>query len=267
MEIEYPVNYDSESLKQTFLWRYLDIHKLIDLLHNEQIYFTRLDMFEDALEGITARDVHFKAFTQGAPLTEDNINKALPREAQLDAIERDKKMRMDYEENLSNSQQTQFASCWFLGNRESVAMWKLYSSNGGVAVKFNASDLIETVIAAASAYTHSDFEVFLFGNVEYKNIWPFDPREKFDGVFNALKKDHSYSHEKEFRFIAIVSKNAKGRYQHFTLPLGSLKTYNFEIITNPFMSDNQKSNLKNLLSKYSLEEKIRYSQIAIKRNK
>lgn len=265
MRVEYPENFDINNLKDLFLWRYLDVHKLIDLLHNEKIHFTRLDLFEDELEGITARNILLKAFTQSEAITEENINKTLPRDAQLRGIENDSKLRKEYSENLSNSQQTQFASCWFVGSKESVAMWKLYSKEGGVAVRFNAFDLAKSLIASAEAYTNSDFEVLVLGNVVYKNIWPLDMNEKFDGRFNAMKKDNSYSHENEFRFIAITHMRAKGKYEYWRLPIGALKSYDFQVVTSPYMNKFQKENIENLLSKYHLQEKIQQSKIAIRR--
>jgi hypothetical protein len=85
-----------------------------------------------------------------------------------------------------STQKTQFASCWFLDDRESFAMWKIYSKKEGIALKFNAKQFAETVVASAENYSNTDFKILYYGKVDYKNIRPFDPLEKFDGKFNGL---------------------------------------------------------------------------------
>ena len=112
----------------------------------------------------------------------------------------------------------------FWGDREALAMWKLYSNKDGVALKFNARELADTIIAAAESYTNTEFEYLIFGRVEYKNIWPYDPYEKFNGKYNAMKKDKSYSHESEFRFITVapIEKKVLTIILHFQLEIYQL---------------------------------------------
>lgn len=264
MEIQYPDNFLIEEYNDKFLWRYIDLHRLIDLLNNKHLYFTRFDNFEDGLEGLTGKGIGLKVFTQGNPITKDNINKSFDEEIQLKLIKDDKNRRQLYLDTLTGSQQTQFANCWFLGDRESLAMWKLYSKNDGVAIKFNARQLINTVIATAKSYTKTDFKILYLGPVKYKNIWPFDPYEKFDGKFNGLKKDKSYIHENEFRFVVVVPSEKKGEYKNFILPIGELSAYDLKIITNPFMKKWEVENLKKLLSKYELDQLLMSSKMEIR---
>lgn len=243
MKVEFPDHFSLDYLNNKFLWRYLDLPKLLDLLNSEQIYFARLDNFEDNIEGITGKNVSIKFKNQSTPLTPENINKKFDEETQARLIQEDKLRREEYLRNLSTSQETQFASCWYLGDRESLAMWKIYSKNDGVAVKFNARELTNILIIAAENYTGSAFDSFIFGPVVYKNIWPFDPNEIFDGKYNALKKDKSYSHESEFRFIVSIKLENKGKYTFFQHPIGKLSDVNFEIVTNPYLTDYLKINL------------------------
>ncbi len=49
MEIEFPDNFDINDYENQFLWRYLDLHKLFDLIIHKQLYFTRFDHFEDGV--------------------------------------------------------------------------------------------------------------------------------------------------------------------------------------------------------------------------
>jgi hypothetical protein len=143
-------------------------------------------------------------------------------------------------------------------------MWKLYSQKDGVALKFKARQLTDTIITVASSYTNTDFEYLLFGPVDYKNIWPYDYNETFDAKFNALKKDKSYSHENEFRFVVVVPGDKKGIYQNFRLPIGDLSSYEVEIITNPYMAPWEVENLKKLLEKYNLSNIVLKSKMDLK---
>lgn len=263
MEILYPKDFRIEDYKDKFLWRYIDLFKLIDLLNNEHVYFTRFDHFEDGLEGITEKGIALKALTLNEPLTTENIND-FDRKTQEELIRRDKHLRLKYKkglDDLETSQQTQFASCWYLGDKESMAMWKLYSKDAGVAIKYNAAQLIESILVTASNYTKSDFKRFYFGPVVYKNIWPWDFKEKFDQPFNGLKKDKSYIHENEFRFVSTVNNENKRKYNSFVLPLGKLKSYDMNIISNPFMEKWEIQNLKALLVKYDMQQSLKSSEI------
>ncbi len=264
MKIEYPENFSIKEYENKFLWRYIDFNKLLYLIINKQIYFTRFDNFEDGLEGLTGRGIELKMLTQQEPLTKDNIN-GFDDETKENLINFDKNNRQEYLNTIRNSQQTQFASCWFLEKKESLAMWKLYSGKEGVAIRFNAKQLIDTIIAAAQNYTNSDFKILYLGPVDYKNIWPVDLTETFDGKFNGLKKDKSYIYENEFRFVVAVSKKHKGKHNSFMLPIGELSSYNMSIITNPFMENWKIENLKSLLKKFNLESFLKTSSMEINR--
>jgi hypothetical protein len=267
MEIIYPTDFSLTQLNDTYFWRYIELHKLFDLLLNKQIFFSRLDSFEDGLEGLTEYGLHLKLFTHNDPYTYENINPTFDKETKDRIIEQDRYDRKKYEEQITTSQQTQFASCWFHGNRESIAMWKLYSQKDGVALKFNARELTDTILAGAKSYTNTDFHHLTFGPVVYKNIWPFDSEETFENRFNAMKKDKSYIHENEFRFIAVIPVDKKGVYKKLTLPIGELSTYDLQIITNPFMEEWKVENLMEILKPYNVDTKVIKSQIEIRMQK
>jgi len=265
MKIEHPKKYAHDDLDGEFLWKYLDLFKLLDLIVSQKLYFTRFDHFEDGLEGLTGKAISLMAFTQVRPLTMDTINKSFDEKTQKRHVKNDQNRRKELEEIINKSQQTQFASCWFLDDRESLAMWKLYSKKEGVALKLKAKELVETLIASAKSFTNSDFQILYYGVVDYKNIWPFDMHEHYEGKFNGLKKDRSYSHENEYRFVAVVPSAQQDIYQSFKLPIGELKDFNVEIITNPFMESWQFESLKNLLNNYGLDNKLTTSKMKIKK--
>lgn len=264
MEIEHPEEFNLDLLESCFSWKYLDLYKLLDLITTKDLYFTRFDHFEDGLEGLTGKAVGLMALTQGRPLTIEIVNKTFDENTRRRLVEEDKNRRQELEDIVNVSQKTQFANCWFLDDRESLSMWKIYSKKEGIALKFNAKQLVKTVIASAESFTNSDFKILYYGKVDYKNIWPFDPNERFDGKFNGLKKDRSYSNEGEFRFVAVVPPERAGIHHNFKLPIGELKDFELEIITNPFMETWQFDSLKNLLKNYGLDDKLTASKMKIK---
>ncbi|MBP6303506.1 MAG: DUF2971 domain-containing protein [Bacteroidia bacterium] len=265
MKIDYPDNYSLSDLNEKFFWKYLDLYKLFDLLNSQQLYFARLDQYEDGLEGITGKGIGLKAISQGQALTMENISTAFDKETQDRLIAGDQRNRKEYSDSIEASQKSQYACCWFVGDRESLAMWKLYSKKEGVAIKFKARQLTDTIIASAKSLTNTDFSILYYGPVEYKNIWPFDPHETFNGKFNGLKKDKSYIHENEFRFVAVVSSDKIGVHHHLKLPIGQVSNYDIEIITNPFMEQWQFDILKLVLHDFQIDDKLQKSKMEVRK--
>jgi hypothetical protein len=265
MKIEFPDNYSLDKLNDKFFWKFLDVYKLVDLLHSQQLFFTRFDNYEDGLEGITGKDIGLKAFTQGRPLTHENINPIFDQATKDELIIEDQRKRKEYSDSIEASQKTQYGCCWFLSDKESLAMWKLYSKKEGVAIKFKARQMANSIIASAQSLTNTDFKILYYGPVEYKNIWPFDPFETFEGQFNGLIKDKSYIHENEFRFVAVVPLDKKGVHNHFKLPIGKVSNFDIEIITNPFFEQWQFDNLKLLLKNFDLDNNVQKSKMEVRK--
>ena len=191
MDIEYPDNFELSNYKDKFLCRYLDIFRLLDIINNHQLYFTRLDKFEDPLEGFSVNAIRLKLFTSGNPITAENINKSFSEEEQKQIIEGDKIRREALILEVSRSQKSQFANCWFKGEKESIAMWRLYSRKEGVIIKLDASELIDLVLKAVKQIRELEDTKMTFGDVDYKHIWPFDFTEVFNNRFTDMKKDRA----------------------------------------------------------------------------
>jgi hypothetical protein len=265
MKVEQPENFLIQSLNDIVLWKYLDLYKLIDLLQKQQLHFTRFDHFEDRLEGITGRDIDRLGFIIDEPLTKENINPTFSEEEQNKLISWHKRNTEHIKSSVALTQETQFCCCWFQGDRESIAMWKLYSDDGGVAIRFNGKELVSQVLISAEAYSNTDFTSFYYGPVEYKNIWPIDLDTKFKNKFNGLKKDNSYRHESEFRFVAVVDPKKRAEHIYFKLPIGPISSFQIEIIANPFMPQWKYDNLKQLLKVYDLGDRLQKSKMVIRR--
>jgi hypothetical protein len=105
----------------TVLWRYMAFNRLQQFLENEQLWFARLDQFDDPLEGtLTDGEISFDPPTDGHP--------PQLRDATADPISQ--MMR-----------HTAYVQCWRMGT-ESVAMWDLYGrTQDSVAVTTTVGQL------------------------------------------------------------------------------------------------------------------------------
>ena len=198
-----------------YLWKYMDIHKFLYLIREKKIYFARLDDLEDLNEGVSERNLRIQFETQGIiNIPESNLNRELyPTEESKQDLRSQSKMA----QNIANrdaaiSQKQQFASCWFLGERESYAMWNLYSNHESVAVRFKPGDLLDRVAKyVQNNVSHSFIETIVCSKVEYLPLFP----PEYDGnkiknpaqSYVGLRKDTSYIGENEYRMLAIKSSN------------------------------------------------------------
>lgn len=92
------------------LWRYLDIYKYLDLIQTSELHFARADEMEDPWEGSVGAanhklrpqlyGEHWEAMSRGiGPV-------------------------------LAATRSRTYLNCWHIGAHESMAMWRLYGSEG-----------------------------------------------------------------------------------------------------------------------------------------
>jgi hypothetical protein len=249
--------------KDDYLWRYIDIHKLFSFILDKKLFFTRLDNFDDPLEGLTEDIIGNMSIVENIP---DDLNPSLPEESKISILAEKKEKQNYVNEQTERYQKKQFANCWFVGKKESFAMWNLYSNTNSVAIRYNPKELLDIVIPSAESYIHEDFKVFIYGFVDYDNIWPFDFFKQSDKKirYSAFKKDLCYIHEREFRFVTIIPYLCIGKYDDFELPLGDISKDNFKIFANPYMKTWKLNNLKRILEKFSLQDKLIQSALKVK---
>ncbi len=247
-----------------FLWKYLDLHKLFSFLLNKSLYFTRLDNFEDPLEGLTEKVLGEMAFNEGIP---DDLNPTFTEEEKNSILTGKRNRDIFIKNEIEKSQKTQFANCWFVGEKESFAMWNIYSNNDSIAIRYNPQELLNIVIPSAESYRHNHFKDFIYGFVDYDNIWPFNffEESKKKIKYSSFKKDLSYIHEREFRFVSVVSASQIDKYEKFELPLGDIVKDNFKIYANPYMESWKFNNLSKILEKFSIQDKLIKSDLKVKK--
>jgi hypothetical protein len=259
LEDKYEIN------DQDFIWKYLDFYKFLYLIEENKIFFSRIDQFDDPLEGLSDKII-FDLWVCNHTPNFEIMNPAIPLDKRQQIVANAKQGIKNIKEVASITQRAQFASCWYLSQRESRAMWDLYSDLGSVAVRFEAKELIQIIKDQARKDSDRNYNYMTIGNVYYRDLYPpeFDQNRPFEpqNNFSINKKDSSYSHENEFRFV-INSKKVIAENIGFGLSFPSLSTLNFNIITHPKTEKWKFMVLKKLLMNYNLENKLSKSNIAI----
>ena len=251
-----------------FLWRYLDLHRLLSFLLTKSLYFTRLDNFDDPLEGLTENTIKKLDGYERMTNSLNNLKPCITREQMEKIISDYENLKDIIQDQVNKSQKTQFANCWFINDKESFAMWNLYSNSESVAIKYHPDLLLGIILPSAESFAHHDFMKFVYGFVDYNDIWPFNYYQKSDKniVYSAFKKDKSYIHEREFRFVVVTPIDCIGKYEFFKLPLGDIAKDDFQVIANPYMEDWKVENIKQLLQLFGIENKLKKSMLRVKKN-
>lgn len=249
-----------------YLWKYMDIHKFLYLIREKKLFFTRLDGFEDSIEGASEELLRDRAKTE-LFLKIKNPNPAIyPNE---DSFIKERNKYIEYlkeiDEEILFLQKQQYASCWFLSERESYAMWKLYSNPESVAVRFKPSLLLEEIERSVQNHPSHLYVDKIVGNVvEYRPLWPFEfdmsKYVEFKQEYVGLRKDTSFSSENEYRLLAIKSPNV-GDHPCFELKLEGLFDLDFKIVTHPKMQVWMHDNIASVLKTYGIENKLMKSEI------
>lgn len=174
----------------TKIWRYMDLTKFLDLILNKTIYLRRIDKFEDPYEGYIS-----------------NAYKA-DLGAQYEVIQSDYSISQDARERLQATHMYglellpmyAYANCWYLGDVESVAMWKLYGEHK------NCIAICSTIYDLQVALDEGDDEngTMYLKEVEYVNEYSSVDASNY--LSPMFQKRTSFSHENEFRALYLLNK-------------------------------------------------------------
>jgi hypothetical protein len=184
--------------KDYIIVKYLDLLKFVSLLSNRSLFFCRLDKLEDKFEGKTGKLNYEHRINQFKNLREVGFfNKKLTDED----IEKKVNEIYVYEEKFKS---ITLVNCWNKNEKESVALWKIYSNfDKGIMIKSKVSNIIK-------AFENSKFDIFL-SEVRYidyeKEIMP-------DGniMYPFLHKQLAYTYESEVRLIHQLKGDSNWTY-------------------------------------------------------
>jgi len=166
-------------------------------------------------------------------------------------------------DNILKIQATHFVSCWFYEQRESLAMWNLYSNEDGVAIKIPFGKLKLFLLP----HTKEEWiKEYYCGKVSYQdfiieNPYSNETLKKIRKV--ALRKDASFSHEKEIRFVIKVKDiiNSNTDINSNQLKLNDL---DLKVVCHPKMTKWKMKNIKQILNDAKLSASFEVSKIILR---
>jgi hypothetical protein len=266
---------DIKTPSSKVLWKYLNLHKLLDFLISSELHFTRLDAFNDPIEGVKTSLLRDRADLKdwATSVDDPSWNPNLGIEHRQPMVNRKLQHDLYYAKEVEMSQKCQFVSCWFGDEneegRESMAMWDIYSGPDSVVLKIDTNSLITEMQNTAQSYItlHEDSICILGDSVKYLKLNPFDKNLPLQtGDYAGMKKDVTFSHEHEYRFLIsagyewAVAKNQ--RIFRYKIDLAKLP---FTVVCHPLMEDWKVKNIERLVEKFGYNFKVQRSSVELRR--
>jgi hypothetical protein len=157
----------------TFVWKYLDLSKFLDLLLSQKLFMSRSDKFEDQYEGTFSEPT----FEEIKKLSENNP---------------------EFLDHYKSKREKVVISSWHINEYESFAMWQIFTQNSeGLAIQSTIGRL-QKALEPEKNLTQYIGEV---NYIDYKKEYiPFD-----DLFFPFLFKRKSFQYEREVRIISDTS--------------------------------------------------------------
>jgi hypothetical protein len=165
------------------LWRYQDLPRYLDLLIRKQLFFTRIDQFEDPFEGKYNIPDKAGKVMEGAAALKKTTQPA-------------KKEYSELAEEHSRKRVAFTANTWHRNDDENYAMWNIYARNYGVAIQTNYKKLKES-------FHKSDKPIYIGKVIYYKESAHQIPMD--DPLAPFLHKRCMYQYENEIRCCYIMS--------------------------------------------------------------
>lgn len=172
------------------LWRYMDITKFVSMLEEQSLYFCRADILKegDPYEGSLTSGEHIYSTTYNKAVAE--IIKASGNPFGSEGI-----INHAVKEMYEKMSMEAFINCWHMNERESLAMWKVYSNSGnGIAIKTTFGRLINSLETSTQEVTA--------GIVTYQDYFLEEQVSKVEHGSNILmRKTTAFDYEKELRLV------------------------------------------------------------------
>ena len=227
-----------------FIWRYMSLGKYINILLSESLFLSRIDKFEDQLEGVP-NDFTFQLI--------DNSFDEFPNYIE---------MRQQFRESLSSFRKTTFVNCWHMAENESEYMWRNYCPNGkGILIRTCYNKMKN------SFYDMGVGPVFIFPVVYADSL--NEERALLNGIEILRYKRPHYKDEKEFRImLQYLEYHRELDAENFVINVperGYKQKVNLRILIDEVIISSQFSLIDKLriklLTKLALNKKVQISKI------
>ena len=224
----------------SIIWRFLDLAKFISLLKEKALYMTRADKFEDQFEGAVCSLEDSVKYDEALA---DYYFDCLGGKPVSDQLIKNEHYAIQLIRNNS------FLSCWFEGNYESIAMWRLYASGKdakGVAIR--------TTVGRLKKAIGQNVEIGRITYIDYSKEWP--------NANEALwRKRLSFEYEHEVRIRVIPEGGLSPAPPEFMLLPINLDELIESVFVSPMAEAWFKDIVVDVLKKYGLNKEVFHSAL------
>ena len=152
----------------------------------------------------------------------------------------------DIYEDIKKRRKNIAASCWYLNEKESIMMWKLYSNPyKGIAIQSRVQSFI-------ASFNTEDRDIYI-GLIQYMED-KYPNINKYDDKSLATRKLEFYSHEKELRALIIDSKNTDFSSKDTYIKVNVVMLIE-KVFVSPFSEKWFVDLVKSIYFKYGYDEK------------
>ena len=235
------------------IWRYMTLDRLINILDDKALFMTGLGAYSksDPYEGYPPPVVlkQLKDHCPPAMYFSHDTSKS-----------QDLNNFKLFAERLFHSR---VVSCWFQGDEESEAMWKIYGDAGkAIAIRTtvgklasalgNAFDgkIAKVLYVNYTKVTHEDYEAVMGAHAQ-------------SVLLDPIYKRHSYAHEREVRAymqIRDARMNEPDTYKSHLAPIDYSSMID-EIVVSPFCGGSYVKATKAIATQFGVGDRIRQSTL------
>ena len=221
--------------QSSVLRRYMDLPKLLDLLHTNSLYFRRADGFADRLEGALF----------------PSLRKGLDHEFAHG--------RVPYDANhfYRRARVGNYVSCWTMGAKDNMALWQLY---GGVRNSIVVTSTVDQLIGCGLSWNRR-MHLHKVRYVDHRHV----PTYVVGNYTDVLQyKNDAYKFEKELRLVVPQQGDDwEDNPMSIRMPLARLDDLVRSVVVAPEADSDYFDAVKGLCKRYELNAPVRRSMLAV----
>lgn len=223
---------DPEIKTSSILRRYMDLPKLLDLLHSKSLYFRRADGFSDRLEGAL--------FPSLRELIDEEHSKGT--------------VKYDSNEFYRRAREDNYVSCWSIGARDNMALWQLYGGvKSSVAITTTAKRIIENAFEWSRPV-----HLYKVKYIDHKHISNYSIGAGGDVL---QYKSDAYKFESELRMVT-PHQEGQERSMGIGLKMKSVDSLVRSIVLAPEADDTFVEAVTDLCRRYGVQAPVRRSKLS-----
>lgn len=231
----FEISSDPDITQRTILRRYMDLPKLLDLLHSRELYFRRADGFSDRLEGALFPSLR----------------------TSMDKVHADGTANYNADDFYRRARIGNYVSCWTMSGKDSMALWQLY---GGVRNSVAITTTVERIVKTAFSWGRSVhiYRVRYIDHMKMKNYI-------IGNFMDVLQfKHNAYKYEKELRVIVPQQHDTwEANPIAIRLPVEKLDELIRSVVVAPEAENEFFDAIKVLCSRYGLHSPVRRSKLTL----